>query len=608
MIDRLDINVPFKKKNLGNIIAETFKRFRTTETSAFLDRLKDLGYYHSTLAGLTVGIADIPVIDNKAEIIDAAHHRVEEINKAFRRGLMTDDDRYVAVTTTWREAKEALEKRLIETQDPKNPIVMMMDSGARGNISNFSQLAGMRGLMAAPNGRIMELPILSNFREGLSVLEMFFSTHGARKGMTDTALKTADSGYLTRRLVDVAQDVIIREDDCGTDRGLLIRAITDGKEVTETLEERLQGRYTRKSVKHPETGEVLIGADQLITEDMARKIVDAGVEEVTIRSVFTCATRHGVCRHCYGINLATGDAVEVGEAVGTIAAQSIGEPGTQLTMRTFHTGGVASNTDITQGLPRIQEIFEARNPKGEAVITEVKGNVVEIEEDASTRTKKVYVQGKTGMGEYVVPFTARMKVEVGDEVNRGAALTEGSIQPKRLLEVRDTLSVETYLLAEVQKVYRSQGVEIGDKHVEVMVRQMLRKVRVMDPGDTDLLPGTLMDISDFTDANKDIVISGGIPATSRPVLMGITKASLETNSFLSAASFQETTRVLTDAAIRGKKDHLLGLKENVIIGKIIPAGTGMARYRNIEPQAINDVEVIDKPEVSEETVAATETE
>ena len=351
VIDSLEINAPFKKKHLGNIIAEIFKRLRTTETSAFLDRLKDLGYYYSTLAGLTVGIADIPVIDNKQEIIDAAHHRVEEINKAFRRGLMTEDDRYVAVTTTWREAKDALEKRLIETQDPKNPIVMMMDSGARGNISNFSQLAGMRGLMAAPNGRIMELPILSNFREGLSVLEMFFSTHGARKGMTDTALKTADSGYLTRRLVDVAQDVIIREDDCGTDRGLVIRAITDGKEVTETLEERLFGRYTKKSVKHPETGEVIVGPDTLITEDMAAAIVNAGVEEVTIRSVFTCKTRHGVCRHCYGINLATGDAVEVGEAVGTIAAQSIGEPGTQLTMRTFHTGGVASNTDITQGLP-----------------------------------------------------------------------------------------------------------------------------------------------------------------------------------------------------------------------------------------------------------------
>ena len=606
VIDSLEINAPFKKKNLGNIIAETFKRLRTTETSAFLDRLKDLGYYYSTLAGLTVGIADIPVIDNKQEIIDAAHHRVEEINKAFRRGLMTEDDRYVAVTTTWREAKDALEKRLIETQDPKNPIVMMMDSGARGNISNFSQLAGMRGLMAAPNGRIMELPILSNFREGLSVLEMFFSTHGARKGMTDTALKTADSGYLTRRLVDVAQDVIIREDDCGTDRGLVIRAITDGKEVTETLEERLFGRYTKKSVKHPETGEVIVGPDTLITEDMAAAIVNAGVEEVTIRSVFTCKTRHGVCRHCYGINLATGDAVEVGEAVGTIAAQSIGEPGTQLTMRTFHTGGVASNTDITQGLPRIQEIFEARNPKGEAVITEVKGTVIEIEEDAATRTKKVFVQGKTGMGEYVVPFTARMKVEVGDEVHRGEALTEGSIQPKRLLEVRDTLSVETYLLAEVQKVYRSQGVEIGDKHVEVMVRQMLRKVRVMDPGDTDLLPGTLMDISDFTDANKDIVISGGVPATSRPVLLGITKASLETNSFLSAASFQETTRVLTDAAIRGKKDHLIGLKENVIIGKIIPAGTGMARYRNIEPLAVNEVEVIENIAVDEAIVESSE--
>ena len=606
VIDSLEINAPFKKKHLGNIIAEIFKRLRTTETSAFLDRLKDLGYYYSTLAGLTVGIADIPVIDNKQEIIDAAHHRVEEINKAFRRGLMTEDDRYVAVTTTWREAKDALEKRLIETQDPKNPIVMMMDSGARGNISNFSQLAGMRGLMAAPNGRIMELPILSNFREGLSVLEMFFSTHGARKGMTDTALKTADSGYLTRRLVDVAQDVIIREDDCGTDRGLVIRAITDGKEVTETLEERLFGRYTKKSVKHPETGEVIVGPDTLITEDMAAAIVNAGVEEVTIRSVFTCKTRHGVCRHCYGINLATGDAVEVGEAVGTIAAQSIGEPGTQLTMRTFHTGGVASNTDITQGLPRIQEIFEARNPKGEAVITEVKGTVIEIEEDAATRTKKVFVQGKTGMGEYVVPFTARMKVEVGDEVHRGEALTEGSIQPKRLLEVRDTLSVETYLLAEVQKVYRSQGVEIGDKHVEVMVRQMLRKVRVMDPGDTDLLPGTLMDISDFTDANKDIVISGGVPATSRPVLLGITKASLETNSFLSAASFQETTRVLTDAAIRGKKDHLIGLKENVIIGKIIPAGTGMARYRNIEPLAVNEVEVIENIAVDEAIVESSE--
>ena len=387
----------------------------------------------------------------------------------------------------------------------------------------------------------------------------------------------------------------------------MIRAITDGKEMIEPLEERLTGRYTKKSVKHPETGEVIVGPDTLISEDLAREIVKAGVEEVTIRSVFTCNTRHGVCRHCYGINLATGDAVEVGEAVGTIAAQSIGEPGTQLTMRTFHTGGVASNTDITQGLPRVQEIFEARNPKGEAVITEVKGEVTAIEEDASTRTKKVFVSGATGEGEYVVPYTARMKAEVGDQVSRGDALTEGSIQPKRLLAVRDVLSVETYLLAEVQKVYRSQGVEIGDKHIEVMVRQMIRKVRVMDPGDTDLLMGTLMDITDFTDANKDVLISGGVPATARPVLMGITKASLETNSFLSAASFQETTRVLTDAAIRGKKDHLLGLKENVIIGKIIPAGTGMARYRNLEPQAVNEVEIIEEVPVTDGTVDEVQT-
>ncbi len=592
-IQNLDLVPPFKKKHLGNIIAEVFKRFRTTLTSEMLDRLKDLGYHHSTKAGLTVGIADIPVVGDKHLIIEEAHDKVAQITKKFRRGAMTDDERYTMVTDVWRGAKEELERRLIEAQDMANPIVMMMDSGARGNISNFSQLAGMRGLMAAPNGKIMELPIISNFREGLSVLEMFFSTHGARKGMTDTALKTADSGYLTRRLVDVAQDVIIREDDCGSDRGLVISDIATGKEMVEPLSERLNGRYTRKTVVHPETGEQIIGEDELITEAIAAQIVAAGIKEVTIRSVFTCKTRHGVCKHCYGVNLATGDAVEVGEAVGTIAAQSIGEPGTQLTMRTFHTGGVASSEDITQGLPRIQEIFEARNPKGEAVITEVTGEVVEITEEAATRKKEVTVKGETDTRTYEVPFTARMHVEVGDFIHRGTPLTEGSIQPKHLLQVRDTLSVETYLLAEVQKVYRSQGVEIGDKHVEVMVRQMLRKVRVMDAGDTDLLPGTLMDIADFEQANQQILFDGGVPATSRPVLMGITKASLETNSFLSAASFQETTRVLTDAAIRGKKDPLLGLKENVIIGKIIPAGTGMARYRNLEPLA----KVAETPEV-----------
>ena len=591
----IDTVRPFKKGYLGNIIAEVFKRYRTTATSEYLDRLKNLGYHQSTLAGLTVGIADIPVVEDKHKIIDAAHKRVEQITKQFRRGLITDDERYNAVTGVWRDAKEALEKRLIDEQDLTNPIVMMMDSGARGNISNFSQLAGMRGLMAAPNGKIMELPIISNFREGLSVLEMFFSTHGARKGMTDTALKTADSGYLTRRLVDVAQDVIIREDDCGTDRGLVISDIATGKEMVEPLFERLVGRYTRKSVLHPETGEMIIADDTLSSEDVARKIIDAGVKEVTIRSVFTCKTPHGVCKHCYGINLATGDAVEVGEAVGTIAAQSIGEPGTQLTMRTFHTGGVASSSDITQGLPRVQEIFEARNPKGEAIITEVTGTVESIVEDPATRTREITVKGKTDTRSYTVGMADVLMVEEGEFIHRGAPLIQGSIEPKHLLQVRDALSVETYLLGEVQKTYRSQGVEIGDKHIEVMVRQMLRKVRVMDNGSTDILPGTLMDISDFEALNETALLNGEMPATGRPVLMGITKASLETNSFLSAASFQETTRVLTDAAIRGKEDHLLGLKENVIIGKIIPAGTGMFRYRNIEPLA----DLTNAPEVEE---------
>nr|WP_211210768.1 DNA-directed RNA polymerase subunit beta' [Enterococcus saccharolyticus] len=576
---------PFKKKNLGNIIAEVFKRFRVTETSRMLDRMKDLGYKHSTHAGITVGIADIMVLHEKHDIIEQAHKQVESITKQFRRGLITDDERYERVIAVWNAAKDAIQLKLMESLDAKNPIFMMSDSGARGNISNFTQLAGMRGLMAAPSGKIMELPIISNFREGLTVLEMFISTHGARKGMTDTALKTADSGYLTRRLVDVAQDVIIREDDCGTDRGITIQAIREGNEIIESLEERLLGRYTRKSVVNPETGVALIGPNELITEDIAKQIIDAGIEEVSIRSVFTCNTKHGVCKHCYGRNLATGNEVEVGEAVGTIAAQSIGEPGTQLTMRTFHTGGVAGD-DITQGLPRIQEIFEARNPKGQAVITEVTGDVVDISEDAATRTKEVTIKGETDTRTYVVPFTARMKVAQGDMINRGEPLTEGSIEPKHLLQVSDVLSVENYLLREVQRVYRMQGVEIGDKHIEVMVRQMLRKVRVMDPGETDILPGTLMDIADFKDRNYEAIISGRVPATSRPVLLGITKASLETNSFLSAASFQETTRVLTDAAIRGKKDPLLGLKENVIIGKIIPAGTGMPRYRNMEPKEV----------------------
>ena len=598
-IEKRPIVLPFKKKNLGQIIAEVFKRFHITETSMMLDRMKDLGYKYSTRAGLTVGIADISVAGNKKEILSDAHNQVDEISKLFRRGLITDDERYERVIETWNAAKDEIQSALTKTLGSRNPIFMMSDSGARGNISNFTQLAGMRGLMAAPNGKIMELPVTSNFREGLTVMEMFLSTHGARKGMTDTALKTADSGYLTRRLVDVAQDVIIRETDCGSDRGLTISAIREGNEMIETLEERMIGRYAQRSVKDPVTGEVFVGHNELITEDIARKIIDAGIEEVTIRSAFTCDTKHGVCKHCYGRNLATGSEVEVGEAVGTIAAQSIGEPGTQLTMRTFHTGGVAGD-DITQGLPRIQEIFEARNPKGGATITEVTGEVVSIDENAGSRTKEITIKGATDTRTYTVPFTARLNVEEGQTIYRGEPLTSGSIDPKELLRVRDVLSVENYLLREVQKVYRMQGVEIGDKHVEVMVRQMLRKVRVMDPGSTEILPGTLLDIADFTERNRSAIMNGEVPATARPVLLGITKASLETNSFLSAASFQETTRVLTDASIRGKKDHLLGLKENVIIGKIIPAGTGMARYRNMETSTSTPVQTEEFVEATEE--------
>ncbi len=572
---------PFKKKILGNIIAEVFKRFKITETSKMLDRMKDLGFKYSTRAGITVGVADIVVLPEKQEILDKAQTKVDGVMKQFRRGLITEEERYDRVISIWSEAKDDIQSKLMASLHHLNPIFMMSDSGARGNASNFTQLAGMRGLMANPAGRIIELPIKSSFREGLTVLEYFISTHGARKGLADTALKTADSGYLTRRLVDVAQDVIVREDDCGTDRGLVVKALKDGTEVIERLEERLVGRYARKKVKHPETGEVLINENEIFTEDLAQKIEELGIEEVSIRSAFTCNTRHGVCKKCYGRNLATGQEVEVGEAVGIIAAQSIGEPGTQLTMRTFHTGGVAGD-DITQGLPRIQELFEARNPKGQAVISEIEGTVVSINE-IRDKQQEITIQGAVESRSYTAPYSARLKVNVNDMVVPGQELTEGSIDPKELLKVTNVRSVQEYLLKEVQKVYRMQGVEIGDKHVEVMVRQMLKKIRVIDAGETDVLPGTLLDIHQFTQANRDALLKGKNPATARPVLLGITKASLETDSFLSAASFQETTRVLTDAAIKGKRDELLGLKENVIIGKLIPAGTGMHRYRKAVP-------------------------
>lgn len=579
-IEEAELVTPFKKKILGEIIAEVFKRFHITETSKMLDRMKSLGFKYSTQAGITVGVADIVVLPDKEEILVEAQENVDKVMKQFRRGLITEEERYARVISYWSNAKDIIQNKLMASLDNLNPIFMMSDSGARGNASNFTQLAGMRGLMANPAGRIIELPIKSSFREGLTVLEYFISTHGARKGLADTALKTADSGYLTRRLVDVAQDAIVRENDCGTDRGLLVGALMEGTEVIEELDERIVGRHAKKTIRHPETKEIIVAKDELITQDLTRLIVEAGIKEVTIRSAFTCNTKHGICKKCYGTNLATGDEVEVGEAVGIIAAQSIGEPGTQLTMRTFHTGGVAGD-DITQGLPRIQEIFESRNPKGQAVISEITGTVTEIEEIREGQ-KEVTIQGDVETRKYLAPYNARIKVQVDDTIVRGEVLTDGSIDPKQLLQVKDVQAVQVYLLKEVQKVYRMQGVEIGDKHVEVMVRQMFRKVRVIEAGDTELLPGSLLDIHQFTEANVKAVLEGNLPATSRPVILGITKASLETESFLSAASFQETTRVLTDAAIKGKRDELLGLKENVIIGKLVPAGTGMQRYRQIK--------------------------
>ncbi len=571
---------PFNKKFLGNIIAEVFNRFSITDTSMMLDRMKDLGFKFSSKAGITVGVSDIVVLPDKKDILDEHEKLVERVTKQFNRGLITEYERYNSVVEIWTDAKDQIQGELMQSLDKTNPIFMMSDSGARGNASNFTQLAGMRGLMAAPSGKIIELPITSSFREGLTVLEYFISTHGARKGLADTALKTADSGYLTRRLVDVAQDVIVREEDCGTDRGLLVSDIKEGTEMIEPFIERIEGRYSKETVRHPETDEIIIRPDELITADIAKQIVDAGFEKMYIRSAFTCNTRHGVCEKCYGKNLATGEKVEVGEAVGTIAAQSIGEPGTQLTMRTFHTGGVAGS-DITQGLPRIQEIFEARNPKGQAIITEIEGVVDDIKL-AKDRQQEIVIKGANETRSYLASGTSRLKVEIGQSVERGEVLTEGSIEPKNYLSVSGLNATESYLLKEVQKVYRMQGVEIDDKHVEVMVRQMLRKVRIIEAGDTKLLPGSLVDIHNFTDANRDAFKERKRPATAKPVLLGITKASLETESFLSAASFQETTRVLTDAAIKGKRDNLLGLKENVIIGKLIPAGTGMRRYRDVQ--------------------------
>jgi len=584
------------KEYLGTIIARCFEVYHTTLTSVILDKIKQLGFTYSTRAGITVGVADVVVPPEKTALLAESDKKVAVITNQYRRGLITNEERYDRVIEIWSRTKDELTDILMKSMDRYNSIMLMVDSKARGNKSQITQLGGMRGLMANPSGRIIELPIKSNFREGLTVLEYFLSTHGARKGLADTALRTADSGYLTRRLVDVAQDVIVREDDCGTDKGFIVSRIQDGKEVIEDLYDRLEGRYCFETVRHPETGEILASRNELIDSDKAEAIVAAGVNKVQIRSVLSCRTRHGVCKKCYGRNLATGKHVEIGEAVGIIAAQSIGEPGTQLTMRTFHTGGVAGD-DITQGLPRIQELFEARNPKGQATISEIDGVVKEIREAKDRR--EIEVEGEAETKVYSVTYGSRLRVREGMEIEAGDELTDGSIDPKEMLRIKGIRGVQNYILQEVQRVYRNQGVEINDKHVEVMIRQMLRKIRIVDNGETTLLPGSFVDIYEYEDANKVAIMGDREPAVAKPVLLGITKASLETDSFLSAASFQETTRVLTDAAIKGKVDKLLGLKENVIIGKLIPAGTGMNRYRSVQ---FEEPETVEGNEENLETV------
>jgi len=575
------INEALDKKKLANLVDRLYKQYGAQETARILDKIMQLGFHYSTRSGTTVSIADIAVPPTKNERIRAAEEEVEQIEQQYRRGLLTAEERYQRVCGVWTRTKEQVTKDMLENFDRFNPVYMMAISGARGNESQISQLAGMRGLVADPTGRTFEIPIKANFREGLTVLEFFISSHGTRKGLADTAIRTADSGYLTRRLVDVAQDVIVRENDCGTEDYITVGAIKefsgDSEAIIEPLWERLQGRVAAADVVHPETGELLVAKGEMISDDAARAIDEAGIEEVKIRSVLVCKTRHGVCVQCYGRNLANGSLVDVGEAVGIIAAQSIGEPGTQLTMRTFHTGGVAGD-DITAGLPRVEELFEARKPKGQAIISEIAGTVSIVESKGVT---KAVVRGPEGEASYVIPYGARRRVKDGQEVQAGDRLTEGPVNPHDILAVQGVLAVQKYLVQEVQEVYRSQGVNINDKHIEVIVRQMLRKIKVEDSGDTPMLPGSLVDIFEFEDINAQVEAEGGQPAVGKPVLLGITKASLATESFLSAASFQETTRVLTEASIKGRVDRLLGLKENVIIGKLIPAGTGMARYRRI---------------------------
>ena len=574
----LEINFLVDRKGLGKIIDKCIKAHGTTDTAVLLDKIKALGFKYSTRGAITISVSDMVIPEIKKRYLNETEERIENIIKQYKRGLISDEERYNSVISAWTETVDNVTQALMSNLDKFNPVYMMAHSGARGNVNQIRQLAGMRGLMADTSGKTIEIPIKANFREGLNVLEYFISTHGARKGLADTALRTADSGYLTRRLVDVSQDVIVRELDCGTKKGIDVYDIKDGSEIIESFAERLAGRYAAEPIYHPQTGELIMDTDRMMRDADAERIVKAGFKKVKIRSILTCHSEFGVCAKCYGANLATGGDVNIGEAVGIIAAQSIGEPGTQLTMRTFHTGGVAGD-DITQGLPRVEELFEARRPKGLAIISEIPGTV-KLQE--TKKKREVIITSEEGEAKsYQIPYGSRIKVYDGDIVEAGDELTEGSVNPHDILKIKGIKGVQAYLLQEVQRVYRMQGVDINDKHIEVIVRQMMRKIKIEDCGDTNLLPGGLVDIFEFERENKKAVEAGLTPATGERTLLGITKASLATESFLSAASFQETTRVLTEAAIKGKIDPLVGLKENVIIGKLIPAGTGMSRYKDI---------------------------
>lgn len=577
------------KKKLGHIVYECYRLEGNATTAKMLDGLKTLGFKFATQAGVSVGVTDFKTPEAKWKIIEEADKIVDAIEQDFMVGLITDEERHRQVVEIWNQATDDITEALKEVLTDDNPVYMMAISGARGNFQQIRQLAGMRGLMADPSGKIIDLPIKANFREGLTVLEYFISTHGARKGLADTALRTADSGYLTRRLVDVSQDVIVREADCESAEGIWVEKITEGSQLIEPLQQRIIGRVSLDTIVHPETGEVIVNENEMIGDEQGRAIEAAGIERVKIRSVLTCKTKHGVCKKCYGRNLATGYDVEIGEAVGTLAAQSIGEPGTQLTMRTFHTGGVAGE-DITRGLPRVEELFEVRKPKGQAVVSEVNG-IVKFSENKGRRQIEIIGENGEELATYLVHYGSRLKVSEGDYVETGDALTEGPLNPHDILKTKGLQEVQRYLLQEVQKVYRSQGVDISDKHIEIIIRQMLKKVKIEDAGGTSLLPGAFVDIVTFEEENLHAIENGLLPAVCSPMLLGITKASLNTESFLSAASFQETTKVLTEAAIKGKVDNLIGLKENVIIGKLIPAGTGYSIYRKTKIVENSPVEV-----------------